>query len=60
MGDKTFVPTMQLRVRRYTNWSRAETHGAEHEDTLQQLWVALEPDGYDDTEWRDVEIWVKE
>jgi hypothetical protein len=59
VSDKTFMPTMALRVMRVANYSYAETHGVVYDDTLQQLWVATNPDGYDDAEWRDVPIWEK-
>ncbi len=50
-----FQPTMILRVKRYENYSYAETQGVVYEDTLQQLWV--DPDEeYDNHQWRDVPI----
>ncbi len=48
-------PTMILRVKRYKNYSYAETQGVVYEDTLQQLWIRVDED-YDNQEWRDVPV----
>jgi len=53
----SWQPTMTLRVRRYIDYSYAETRGAQHEDTLQQLWVNPDAEYPEEaTEWRSVPI----
>jgi hypothetical protein len=47
---------MILRISRRVSYSRAETHGIEHEDTLQQLWIDTEADEWEAQEWRDIPV----